>query len=188
MRGPTSPLARAYFCSPDGSFPRFGSVGHGLDTSVNLSGSYVRSPSATVDRFARFPARRATQSRPSSPRSTIASSSRTLRPVQWAEGASGQPHRSPRLPARMNRCACHCLRKNARAFLFQLGLQGYVSELDTRCRSARAASAPSPNQTSPTNSAEEAFFPTTHDVSRTCIDVVDRVGAGYIQQSRKYPR
>ncbi len=24
--------------------------------------------------------------------------------------------------------------------------------------------------------------------SRTCIDVVDRVGAGYIQQSRKYPR
>ena len=67
-------------------------------------------------------------------------------------------------------------------------LDGYVSELDTRCRSARAASAPSPNQTSPTNSAEEAFFLTTHDVSRTCIDVVDRVGAGYIQQSRKYPR
>jgi hypothetical protein len=39
--------------------------------------------------------------------------------------ASGQPHRSPRLPAPMTRCACHCLRKNARAFLFQLGLQGY---------------------------------------------------------------
>ena len=29
----------------------------------------------------------------------VNSSSRTLRPVQWAEGASGQPHRSQRLPA-----------------------------------------------------------------------------------------